>query len=243
MVSYFESGARRVSRESLADLAANDLMLYIRTSGLSAGDRLPPERILVRELAVSRNVLREAVAGLRSRGLLTSRRGSGVFLAGELPDGARADIDSIAEHLEVLEARLALEVEAAALAAIRLTQKNLAELSEIFEILGSQSSEETNFRADMKFHRAIIRATGNQQMLEIEDGLIDKMAARHRLRFEVDPRHYGEAYTDRVRIEHARILHAVEARDPQRARDAMRLHLSGAIHRYKAFMARQGATG
>ena len=105
----------------------------IRSGRLAPGARLPTELELMAAMGVSRTVVREAVAALRAEGLVTTRQGSGAFVAADAsrvpfridPDG----LSSIADVLEVMELRLAIEVEAAALAAERITPERLAPIA------------------------------------------------------------------------------------------------------------------
>ena len=222
---------------TLSARAATDLLLFIRTEGLRPGDRLPPERVLVSELRVSRNVLREAVAGLRADRKVYSRRGSGVYV-GELSEqGGSPDLVSLEEHLEVLEFRLAVEVEAAAVAARRRNRADLKAIWSAFDMLGEDPSDPVSFHSDMAFHKAIVQATKNRNYSIAEEQLVDKMSSRHRLRYEVAPEHYSGSYIKDIREEHHRIGLAIEAQDPLGARDAMRVHLSSAIDRYARFVA------
>lgn len=223
--------------ETLSARAMADLMLFIRTEGLRPGDRLPPERVLVDELRVSRNVLREAVAGLRAERKIYSRRGSGVFVGETSEQVGLPNLASVEEHRDVLEFRLAIEVEAAAVAARRRDNTDLKAIWTAFDMLGEDPADPVSFRSDMAFHRAIVVATKNRNYLAAEEQLVDKISSRHRLRYEVAPEHYGGSYINDIREEHHRIGLAIEARDPLRARDAMRIHLSSAIERYARFVA------
>ena len=112
--------ARNLTNEVVERIAGQ-----IRKGRFAPGARLPTEQELMTAMGVSRTVVREAVAALRADGLVTTRQGSGAFVAGDSsrvpfridPEG----LSSIGDVLEVMELRLAIEVEAAALAATRIT--------------------------------------------------------------------------------------------------------------------------
>ena len=116
--------ARNLTEEVVARIAEE-----IRKGRLAPGARLPTEQELMKAMGVSRTVVREAVAALRAEGLVTTRQGSGAFVAADAsrvpfridPEG----LSSIGDVLEVMELRLAVEVEAAALAAERITPERL----------------------------------------------------------------------------------------------------------------------
>src|SRR5215471_8799368 len=123
----------RVGRNLTGEVVAR-IASEVRSGRLLPGARLPTEQTLMAAMGISRTVVREAVAALRAEGLLTTRQGSGVFVASDAsrvpyridPDGLK----SIEDVLEIMELRLALEVEMAALAAERVTSQRLARVQE-----------------------------------------------------------------------------------------------------------------
>src|SRR5436190_20294063 len=118
--------ARNLTEEVVDQLASD-----IRRGKRAPGSRLPTEQALMRALGVSRTVVREAIAALRSEGLVVTRQGSGAYVAADgsrvpfriaKPDGS----STIADVLKIMELRLAVELEAAALAAERATAPQVA---------------------------------------------------------------------------------------------------------------------
>src|SRR5262245_28031129 len=115
---------------NLTDEVIGRLKKEIGAGRLAPGTRLPTEQELMAALGVSRTVLREAVAALRADGLVTTRQGSGAYVAADVsrvpfridPEG----LSSIEDGLEVMELMLAIEVEAAARAAQRITARSRA---------------------------------------------------------------------------------------------------------------------
>src|SRR3954462_2290717 len=114
-----------LAEKILARLAAD-----IRGGRLAPGDRLPTEQELTTAMGVSRTVVREAVAALRADGLVVTRRGSGAYVAANPTASpfriAAPELDKIGDILDVMELRLAVEVEPAALAAERASRKQVA---------------------------------------------------------------------------------------------------------------------
>ena len=114
---------------NLTDEVIGRIKKEIGAGRLAPGARLPTEQELMAAMGVSRTVVREAVAALRADGLVTTRQGSGAYVAADVsrvpfridPEG----LSSIEDVLEVMELRLAIEVEAAALAAERITPRRL----------------------------------------------------------------------------------------------------------------------
>src|SRR5262245_30810207 len=117
--------ARNLTEEAVAQLASE-----IRGGRLAPGSRLLTEQELMTTLGVSRTVVREAIAALRSEGLVVTRQGSGAYVAADgsrVPFRINADgAGSIVDVLRIMELRLAIEVEAAALAAERATVQQIA---------------------------------------------------------------------------------------------------------------------
>src|SRR3569623_666252 len=109
-------------------------MGLIETRDLKPGDKLPPADQLCRQFAVSRTVVREAVASLKAEGRLRSLRGSGVYVADPRMRATSpmfmAAPQEIGEVLELMEFRIAVEVEAAGLAAERRIETNLLRMAQ-----------------------------------------------------------------------------------------------------------------
>lgn len=215
-------------RESLADRTAGQLLAFIADRHLRDGDRLPPEHELTAALSVSRTVLREAVAGLRAQGRLTSRRGSGVFVATPklgirlAPD----DTGSIPDLLRTMELRAAVEIEAAGLAARRRNAAQLDAIRTAFAATLRRGRETAP--ADFAFHRAIADATGNDRFGWFLDELGPALIPRGRLRASS----VTQDYYALLEAEHRAILTAIETGDVSLAHDAMRQHLGGSTQRY-----------
>src|SRR5215831_14072209 len=116
-------------QRNLTEEAVARLTEEIRKGRLQPGARLPTEQVLMKAMGVSRTVVREAVAALRAEGLVTTRQGSGAFVAADGPRAFRIDPDglsSITDVLNLMELRLAVEVESASLAAERARSWQIA---------------------------------------------------------------------------------------------------------------------
>ena len=127
------SGSSRSPPSASPDLIAERLTRAIREGALQPGDRLPTELELARDFGVGRTSVREGLQKLRAHGLIESRKGLGAFVAATLPPDPLADFERwtqsdprAIEHL--VEGRFALEALAAALAALRATDEELAEI-------------------------------------------------------------------------------------------------------------------
>jgi len=197
---------------------------------LKAGDRLPAERELARLLGVGRTSIREALRVMESLGMLESRSGAGTYLAPSqavrLLITAGPFTASDRQRL-VLEARLILEPELAALAARRATPGQIARLR---EVLGEQEADVAQggggLTANLQFHTALSEAAGNPVLQVLRQSLHDVLwESRERL----VSRKAAESLA-----QHRRILRAVEAGDAAAARRAMLEHIQ---HTWQGFSA------
>ena len=216
----------------------------IRGGWLEPGARLPTEQELMAALGVSRTVVREAVAALRADGLVTTRQGSGAFVAADAsrvpfridPEG----LSSIDDVLEVMELRLAIEVEAAALAAERIAP---ARLGPIKRALGAVEAALRKgggaIEEDFAFHRAIATASGNTRIADLLEFLGHHVIPRQSVRVSLTSPNEQRRYLQRIQEEHGRILDAIGKGDPAEARKAMRTHLTRSLVRYRRLAERE----
>jgi DNA-binding FadR family transcriptional regulator len=202
------------------------------------GERLPPEMELARGLGASRGVVRELLRGLEDRGVVSIQHGRGAWvrptsewnvldadvLAALMPTPA-----SVGVLTHYLECRRIIETEAAALAAQRASGKDLSHMADALARMSelavtSQTDAEDNRRfheADIAFHGAMFRASGNQVLPRVVEP-IQRAMMTLRPPLALHPEH-------RVRKtlpEHKAILAAIADHDPDRARAAMAAHLA-----------------
>ncbi len=199
----------------------------IQGGQLVSGDRLPPERDLAKLLGVSRPTLRAGIRTLTAVGILQSRQGAGTFVA-EAQESPTLDTSALrllsALHGftsdEMFEARLALEMSIAGLAAERATSDDMAELAE--EIAGMYASldkPEQYLVHDMQFHQSVAAASGNR----ILTALMNMVAS---ILFDYRSKTVKRA-TDLKQSaqQHHNIYRAIREHDTGAAMQAMRVHL------------------
>jgi GntR family transcriptional repressor for pyruvate dehydrogenase complex len=213
--------------ERLSDRLAALLAQQIEAGRMRPGDRLPTEAQLASDHGVSRSVVREAVHQVRSRGLLISRQGSGMYVAAPPPhQGLSFDpkvLESMEAVLQVVELRRVLEGEMAALAAQRATRSEIAGLKRGLKAIDAATARgEIGIGEDFAFHRAIGAATHNAQFVRllafIEQYLLDAM------RITKTNEATREDWMQHVRAEHQAIVDAIAAHDPEAARRAAIRH-------------------
>lgn len=165
----------QVRREPLAEQAAGLLLARIRSGEWELGGKLPGETTLAPQLGVGRSTVREAIRQLTGRGVLASRQGAGVFVTAlDVPE----DWDAVlrrADIVSVIEARIAIEAEAAALAAARRTPAELRALRRaLAERAAHRSTISEHVDADTAFHRGIVAAAHNPILTELFDGFVPR---------------------------------------------------------------------
>lgn len=217
-------------RGSLASQVASSLEEMIHANEFKVGDKLPTENALGEMFDVSRTVIREAVSHLKSSGLVETRRGVGAFVLRRHADVASMiqglSATTANEILDVLEFRMAIETEAAALAARRRTQADLdalaANLDGFADAIGGADFAK---HADFEFHRLIGSATRNPVFVRFYDFFGLAMVPRSHIA-DLNERLEITRYLAQVLAEHREIYCAIVAGDPDRAEQTMRGHLS-----------------
>lgn len=156
-------------RTSLADSAANSIRAEISAGRWAVGSRIPIEPQLAQLLGVSRGTVREAVKTLVSHGLLEVRQGSGTYVRSGFDPSASLQKMRRASLLDQFEVRRALEVEAARLAAVRHTAKDLRRLNTMLDKRGTPDASDNGagfIERDLAFHLAIVDMSGNLALAE-----------------------------------------------------------------------------
>ncbi|QPC86931.1 GntR family transcriptional regulator [Mesorhizobium sp. NBSH29] len=233
-------------RPKLSERVVQALREQILSGEILAGQKLPTESQLTATFAVSRTVIREAMASLAADGLVEARQGAGVFVMehASLAFGTISlDIGKkISQALNVLEVRMGIEIESAGLAAQRRNNAQEAAIQEaFFEFERLLALGQATGRTDFAFHRAIAVATNNPFYVEV----LDALGART-IPCDVTTPWGTESvltrdYQSGLQREHHAILLAISAGDPERSRDAMRAHLSESQQRYRVRMNGQQA--
>ena len=195
--------------------------------------RLPSETELAMRFGASRPVVREALARLRDDGIIVSRQGSGSYVK-RRPDVAVlrfAPGGSIDDVQRCFEFRHAIEGSAAALAAERREDADLAEIRTAFEALDTAiRKNEVGVEADERFHLAIAKATHNPYYVSMQTSLQPHIRYGMNLTRNLSRLRKAERVLA-VQDEHRIILGAIEARDAEAARRAMQEHIANARRR------------
>jgi GntR family transcriptional regulator, transcriptional repressor for pyruvate dehydrogenase complex len=193
---------------------------------LKAGDQLPSERELALKFGVSRTAVREAVKTLHEKGLVEAYSGRGTFITNGTSQAVTQSINLLMKldqadgSASLAEVRQILEPEIAALAATRIQEPQLALMREAFSVMNQALRDpDAYIEADLDFHLALAEAAGNPLILSLLDSIVGLLREQRIKIF------FQEGGPERGQHHHARILAAIEQRDPEASRAAMRDHL------------------
>jgi GntR family transcriptional repressor for pyruvate dehydrogenase complex len=222
----------KVTPEKLSTAVTRQIEKLILRGILRPGERLPAERELAGRLGVSRPSLREAVAGLQDKGLLTARAGAGIYVADVLGSAfSPALIRLFAGHDEAvfdyIGFRRDLEGLAACRAARLASDTDLRVIRAVMDRMEA-AHEKTNpadeARLDAEFHMAIIEASHNVIMLHMMRSIFQLL--REGVFYNRQVMFRQRTTRGALLDQHRRINTAIQARDPDGARAAVEAHLS-----------------
>jgi DNA-binding FadR family transcriptional regulator len=229
------SAALRRPRSLTADLV-QALGDRVRDGRWPAGTKLPTEGEIMAEFGVSRTVVREAISRMQAAHVVETRHGVGTFVVG-YGDSSTFRIDpgqlaTLQDVIGVLELRMAVETEAAALAASRRSDANVQAMASALQAFSSAVNDGRDaVGPDYQFHLEIARATHNERFAQLMATLGGMMIPRARLEPGQVLTPERLAYLKRVNAEHENILDAIRRQDPEGARAAMRTHLANSKER------------
>ena len=209
-------------RTRLYEQVAEQITTWISETGLSAGDRLPPERELAVQLGISRATLSQALVALEVIGVVAVRHGDGTVVAAA---PTRRIVESIREHAdrlpEIIETRDALETKIAALAAVRRDDEDLRRIEAA--LTGMEADIEAGGRGvegDERFHGAVTAAAHNRLLARLMGEISDLIKAT-RIESLSQPERPRASLAG-----HRAIADAISAGDPDLAAKAMHAHVA-----------------
>jgi DNA-binding FadR family transcriptional regulator len=221
---------------TLGSRVAEMLLDKIRVDDLTPGTRLPSEQAMAQHFGVSRTVVREAIAILKADGLLETRKGSGAFVRKpELAHSVVADRlteQSIQSLLNLIEVRRGIEAETAALAAVRRSPGQLAEIEyALRRIEEAVAAGRDGVEEDAHFHLSIAEATGNPYWVRFVGMFAQPIRSAVKVTRANEARR--EDFSRQVRAEHEKIASAIAAGNAEAARAAATEHMEHAASRVR----------
>ena len=211
-----------LTRKPLYERLVEHLRAYVVEAGLSAGDRLPSERELAERLGVSRASVRQAIVALEVQGILEVKHGGGTFLRTARVDSLpMAQLADLKRRLpDILDAREAIEVKLAELAAERRTESDLAAIDAALEAMRQEIERgATGEQGDHDFHQSVVRAARSELLAQMYALILqDITLSSHETVDQI-----GTPTT--LLAQNRRIGDAISAGDGPAAAAAMREHL------------------
>lgn len=227
--------------KTLVVRVSEELRSQIAKGRYKTGERLPSEAQMTQEFGVSRTVVREAIASLRSDALVEARQGAGVFVLEPAQAERRPfhniDLARVSSLIEMLELRTAVEGDAAGLAAIRRSPAQEENIIEAFDAFRASAARGVpTAEADFAFHISVAEATNNPRFSEFLHVLGPTVIPRRAVAENGAETVLSPAELERLVGEHEAILIAIQDGDEDAARSAMRNHLKNSQARYRAML-------
>lgn len=224
-----------IKPKRISDQVFEQLKELIFKGQLKPGDQLMTERELAQSLGVSRPTVREALNKLVAMGLLEHRQGQGTFVNSPADDAGKNPLAAVVNShdvslIDLLEVRLGLECNAAALAARRATEEDLRELEKSVEQMIEEirsGQEGLGSGADLSFHMAIAYATRNVVQIHIMRSFYDMLFFG--IKENLHHLYADPSNLDRIIAQHQAVVAAIRRHDPEAATEAMRAHITFVI--------------
>jgi GntR family transcriptional repressor for pyruvate dehydrogenase complex len=216
-----------VKRPNLSDSLVERLMKMIRSESYQPGDRLPPIVEMTQRFGVGHPTLREALRKLEAIGVVEIKHGSGVYIKRDqdmllVSNPMFGGQFSKKLMLDLLDARMLIEVKTAAMAAVLATKEHLERMTELMDKAGQHLDNDTVLSpTNQAFHCVIADASGNTVLAQLLDVLMNLFKDEHRMILNI----YGERAKDHQ--EHRSILEAIRCKDAALAGERMKVHLDG----------------
>lgn len=208
---------QKITKVRMHEMVSEELKQYIRTNNLKKGDKLPSAEAIMKILGVGRSSLREALRYLEATEVVEVVNGKGIYVkeTARYQMSAKINVeDEKTALLQLMEVRRALEVLAVEMAAQRATDENVEEMRHYLLEIGRTQGHASSI-ADMKFHQAIYKSTGNPILQSIVESVWELFAV-----FWNAPLGKQEIFSDSFPF-HQTLFDAIVDRNPQKAREEL----------------------
>lgn len=215
-----------IKKPKISDMVIEQIEKAIKDGQFKPGEKIPPERELLKMLNVSRNTLREALQRAETMGLIVIRHGEGIFvntvdnISGYNSLEALYTLDS-SVYREVAQARLIIETENARMAAENAKDENIHKLAKLLERMEQGSGDSKLFRyLDSEFHMEIAVATQNRIFPRFLYSISDLLRKQQEKLDEIPN------IIESSKRYHSKIFAAIKDRKPVEAQQLMKEHIS-----------------
>ena len=232
-----------IKRVRIYEMVAEKIKTLITGGHYQAGDMLPTERELAQNYGVSRSAVREAMIVLHRLGMVDNMPGRGAVVVNVSEPSVNEYLLELLRNkeltiAELLEFRNGIEIEAVSLAAKRCTNEDLAILKEKLYLLEEAVARgEVGGKEDHDFHVTLAALTKNELYITVMTAVSSVMQSYiEKTRAETlnTPGGLGK-----VLSEHRLIVDALDKRNPEQARIAMRTHIENVLKRLKSYQEQQ----
>lgn len=215
-------------KQSLADNLAQEVKNFIVRQGYLPGDKLPTTSELAQRFGVGLPTLREGLKKLETIGVIKIKHGSGIYVGDHINSIflmnpiITTDTPTQKQLLDLIDARIAIEPNTAALAAEHATPAQIAAMADLLRRAKENFANENLLsQINMQFHRSIATASGNAVFAQILTVVTRLFAHEQRVIIDI----FRSKETDHQ--QHVEIFEAIRERDRERARSLMHAHLNG----------------
>ncbi len=230
-----------IKPKRISDQVFEQIRELIFRGKLKPGEKMMPERELAQAMAVSRTTVRDAIQRLVAMGMVIQKQGQGTFVKTHDADMdnplARAMEEQDASLEDLLEVRMGLECNAAALASRRADEADLNAMAQsIEEMTVEVESGRLGTEADTSFHMAIAYATKNPLHILIMRNFYDYLF--YGIRENLSGLYENPGNIEDILKQHHRILETIKSRDSYQAYTAMRIHINFVLDFFKGKQAK-----
>ena len=226
---------RPISKRSLADSLASRIQTLIGSGRFAVGERLPSIAQMAQDYNVGPPTLREALKKLETLGMVSVRHGSGIYVRNLAPpifvtSPIHTGTPSKKMLLDLIEARMPIEIETIGLAARNATPDHLDEMERLLTEAEAQMDNPSVLGPlNMAFHCEIAKASGNGVLAQLVEQMVDLFREEQRVILDI------HGLRDRDYREHRALLAVVRDRDETAARERMAAHLGGVQEAIRAW--------
>ncbi len=211
---------KQIDNLRLSERVVAQILDMIKKGTLKVGDKLPNEMILAQQMGVSRGILRESLALLKSQGYITRKPKDGTYITEKvtmdmMTDGMQNSMKE-ASYRDLMEMREAFEQKVVRMVVAKATDQEIEELTDIVQ---GKVDTSDDFKADYYFHYRLAELSENtifMNFIVLYYDLINEITTQS---FKEEKRR------DEAQREHMAIIHALRSRDAKSASDAMAYHL------------------
>ena len=214
--------APKATLESRHEDDAQRVRDFVETARRNEQRRLPAEAQLATDLGVTRARLRSILKKLQAEGLIWRHVGKGTFVGERSLTAALESLSEVLNPVEAFEARMVLEPQLAALAALRATPRHIEEMRDCLARMETLTSFGDWAGWDERLHRMVAKAAGNTLLLALYDTVRESAPSGMRHRFQDV---FGVSPRSETNHEHQAYVDAIAERDAGRAERLMREHL------------------